>query len=153
MDREGYRYLKQLGKGYFSTVVLAEHTLSKNKVAIKVLNKKRLADMEHTVLAKVWREIDIHKTLKHRHVIQLYEAIETDTDILVVLEYAPGRELFEFLVASGRLPEHDARKLFQQIIAALEYCHSKGITHRDLKPENILLDEAGNVKIADFGKL
>jgi 5'-AMP-activated protein kinase catalytic alpha subunit len=138
---------KQLGKGYFSTVHLATHTQTNTLVAIKVLNKLKLREMYN----KLWRELVLHKSLQHQHVIQMYEDIEDDKEILVVMEYAQGRELFEYLVASGRLQEHEAKHIFQQIISAIEYCHRKGVAHRDLKPENILLDELGNVKIADFG--
>lgn len=68
----------------------------------------------------------------------------------MVLEYAGG-ELFDYIVSNGRLPEDKARKFFQQIVCAVEYCHRHKIVHRDLKPENLLLDDNFNVKIADFG--
>lgn len=68
----------------------------------------------------------------------------------MVLEYA-GIELFDHIVAHGKMSEDKARKFFQQIVCAVEYCHRHKIVHRDLKPENLLLDENLNVKIADFG--
>lgn len=68
----------------------------------------------------------------------------------MVLEYAE-KELFEYLVKHGKMPETKARKFFQQIVCAVEYCHRHKIVHRDLKPENLLLDHDLNVKIADFG--
>lgn len=68
----------------------------------------------------------------------------------MVLEYAGG-ELFDYIVNHGRLAEDKARKFFQQIVCAVEYCHRHKIVHRDLKPENLLLDDQLNVKIADFG--
>lgn len=74
----------------------------------------------------------------------------THSEIVMVLEYAGG-ELFDYIVQNGRLPEEKARKFFQQIVCAVEYCHRHKIVHRDLKPENLLLDENQNVKIADFG--
>jgi len=79
-----------------------------------------------------------------------YEVISTPTDIIFVLEYAGG-ELFNFIVAHGRMPEPRARRFFQQIISGIEYSHRLKIVHRDLKPENVLLDDDLNVKIADFG--
>src|SRR5271154_4513610 len=82
--------------------------------------------------------------------ITRYTVIKTQQEIIMVLEYAGG-ELFDYIVKHGRLSENKARKLFQQIICAVEYCHRHKIVHRDLKPENLLLDTDLNVKIADFG--
>lgn len=79
-----------------------------------------------------------------------YTVITTPTEIIMVLEYAGG-ELFDYIVNNGRMPEDKARKFFQQIVCAVEYCHRHKIVHRDLKPENLLLDDNLNVKIADFG--
>jgi carbon catabolite-derepressing protein kinase len=79
-----------------------------------------------------------------------YTVITTPTDIYMVLEYAGG-ELFDYIVQHGKMSEDKARKFFQQIVCAVEYCHRHKIVHRDLKPENLLLDENLNVKIADFG--
>lgn len=79
-----------------------------------------------------------------------YEVIATPTDIIIVLEYAGG-ELFNYIVANGRMPEPQARRFFQQLISGIEYSHRLKIVHRDLKPENVLLDDDLNVKIADFG--
>ena len=82
--------------------------------------------------------------------VSSYEVISTPTDIIIVLEYAGG-ELFNYIVANGRMEEPQARRFFQQIISGIEYSHHLKIVHRDLKPENVLLDDDLNVKIADFG--
>eukprot|EP00638_Chattonella_subsalsa_P021735 CAMPEP_0117884484 /NCGR_PEP_ID=MMETSP0950-20121206/18919_1 /TAXON_ID=44440 /ORGANISM="Chattonella subsalsa, Strain CCMP2191" /LENGTH=639 /DNA_ID=CAMNT_0005740883 /DNA_START=21 /DNA_END=1940 /DNA_ORIENTATION=- len=103
------------------------------------------------MLEKVHREINCQKRLSHPHVVRLYELIDTPTYIFVVLEYCPGGELFDYIVSRGKLEVEDARRMFQQLIGALEYIHHHKVVHRDLKPENILLDERGNIKIADFG--
>ncbi|CAO3619909.1 unnamed protein product [Cunninghamella blakesleeana] len=99
---------------------------------------------------RVKREIQYLKLLRHPHIIKLYEVITTATDIIMVIEYA-GKELFNYIVDIGKMSEDDARRFFQQIICAVEYCHRHKIVHRDLKPENLLLDANNNVKIADFG--
>jgi 5'-AMP-activated protein kinase catalytic alpha subunit len=80
-----------------------------------------------------------------------YEVIDTPTDIFVVMEYVSGGELFDCIVSKGRLSEDEARRLFQQIISGVEYCHAHRVVHRDLKPENLLLSEDNSIKIADFG--
>lgn len=79
-----------------------------------------------------------------------YDVIKSKDEIIMVIEFA-GKELFDYIVQKGRMPEDEARQFFQQIISAVEYCHKHKIVHRDLKPENLLLDENQNVKIADFG--
>ncbi|KAL3374915.1 hypothetical protein AABB24_006413 [Solanum stoloniferum] len=144
-----YRVGKTLGHGSFGKVKIAEHLLTGHKVAIKILNRRKMKtpDMEE----KLRREIKICRLFVHPHVIRLYEVIETPTDIYVVMEYVKSGELFDYIVEKGRLQEDEARKIFQQIIAGVEYCHKNMVVHRDLKPENLLLDARRNVKIADFG--
>lgn len=140
---------KTLGHGSFGKVKIAEHRLTGYKVAIKILNRRKMKspDMEE----KVRREIKICRLFVHPHIIRLYEVIETPADIYVVMEYVKSGELFDYIVEKGRLQEDEARKFFQQIISGVEYCHRNMVVHRDLKPENLLLDSKGNVKIADFG--
>ncbi|KAL3640546.1 SNF1-related protein kinase catalytic subunit alpha kin10 [Castilleja foliolosa] len=144
-----YRVGKTLGHGSFGKVKIAEHIRTGHKVAIKILNRRRMKspDMEE----KVRREIKICRLFVHPHVIRLYEVIETPSDIYVVMEYVPRGELFDYIVEKGRLHEDEAHRFFQQIISGVEYCHRNMVVHRDLKPENLLLDLKGNVKIADFG--
>jgi len=130
-------------------VKLAEHVRTGHKVAVKVLNRQKIRnlDMDH----KVQREIRILKLFVHPHIIRLYEVIETPADILMFVEYVPRGEIFEYIVEHGRLSEDEGRRFFQQIISGVEYCHKHMVVHRDLKPENLLLDKNLNVKIADFG--
>jgi serine/threonine protein kinase len=97
------------------------------------------------------REIKILRLFIHPHIIRLYEVIYTPTDIYVVMEYCKFGELFDYIVEKGRLQEDEARRIFQQIISGVEYCHRNMVVHRDLKPENLLLDSKYNVKLADFG--
>uniref|UniRef100_A0A8C7X3S8 non-specific serine/threonine protein kinase n=1 Tax=Oryzias sinensis TaxID=183150 RepID=A0A8C7X3S8_9TELE len=91
------------------------------------------------------------KMLKHPHIIRLYQVMETERMIYLVTEFASGGEIFDHLVAHGRMAEKDARKKFKQIVAAVHFCHCRNIVHRDLKAENLLLDHNLNIKIADFG--
>ncbi|GFR41578.1 hypothetical protein Agub_g2299 [Astrephomene gubernaculifera] len=144
-----YRLGKTLGIGSFGKVKVAEHVLTGHKVAIKILNRRKIQQMEMD--EKVRREIKILRLFMHPHIIRLYEVIETPTDIYVVMEYVKTGELFDYIVEKGRLQEDEARHFFQQIISGVEYCHRNMVVHRDLKPENLLLDAKMNVKIADFG--
>ncbi|XP_054809023.1 SNF1-related protein kinase catalytic subunit alpha KIN10-like isoform X4 [Prosopis cineraria] len=144
-----YKLGKTLGIGSFGKVKIAEHVLTGHKVAIKILNKRKIKNME--MEEKVRREIKILRLFMHPHIIRLYEVIETPADIYVVMEYVKSGELFDYIVEKGRLQEDEARNFFQQIISGVEYCHRNMVAHRDLKPENLLLDSKCNVKIADFG--
>uniref|UniRef100_A0A182MLI5 Non-specific serine/threonine protein kinase n=1 Tax=Anopheles culicifacies TaxID=139723 RepID=A0A182MLI5_9DIPT len=117
-------------------------------VAIKIIDKTCL-DEEN--LAKTFREISILKVLHHPHITRLYEVMESRNKIYLVTEHAAQGEIFDHLVANGRMREEEAARIFSQIVAAVDYCHRKGIVHRDLKAENVLLDTEMNVKLADFG--
>ncbi|XP_001663093.2 serine/threonine-protein kinase SIK3 homolog [Aedes aegypti] len=147
--RVGYYDLdKTIGKGNFAVVKLASHVITNSKVAIKIIDKTCLDDEN---LAKTFREISILKVLHHPHITRLYEVIESRNKIYLVTEHAARGEIFDHLVANGRMKEEEASRIFSQIISAVDYCHSKGIVHRDLKAENVLLDNEMNVKLADFG--
>uniref|UniRef100_A0A671WVK7 non-specific serine/threonine protein kinase n=1 Tax=Sparus aurata TaxID=8175 RepID=A0A671WVK7_SPAAU len=137
-----YRLLKTIGKGNFAKVKLARHTLTGREVAIKIIDKTQL---NPTSLQKV------RLCLCCCFSVKLFEVIETDKTLYLVMEYASGGEVFDYLVAHGRMKEKEARAKFRQIVSAVEYCHQKRIVHRDLKAENLLLDADMNIKIADFG--
>ena len=102
-------------------------------------------------MERVAREIHILKLIRHPNIVQLYEIIETQKNCYLIMEYANGGELFDYIVANTRVKEPEACSFFQQIIAGVEYIHQLGVVHRDLKPENLLLDEKKNIKIVDFG--
>uniref|UniRef100_A0A665TWH1 non-specific serine/threonine protein kinase n=1 Tax=Echeneis naucrates TaxID=173247 RepID=A0A665TWH1_ECHNA len=122
-----YRLLKTIGKGNFAKVKLARHTLTGREVAIKIIDKTQL---NPTSLQKLFREVSVMKLLNHPNIVKLFEVIETEKTLYLVMEYASGG---------------------QNIVSAVEYCHQKRIVHRDLKAENLLLDADMNIKIADFG--
>nr|XP_029543844.1 MAP/microtubule affinity-regulating kinase 3 isoform X1 [Oncorhynchus nerka] len=143
-----YRLLKTIGKGNFAKVKLARHILTGREVAIKIIDKTQL---NSNSLQKLFREVRIMKLLNHPNIVKLFEVIETERTLYLVMEYASGGEVFDYLVAHGRMKEKEARAKFRQIVSAVQYCHQKHIVHRDLKAENLLLDADMNIKIADFG--
>ncbi|XP_051963760.1 serine/threonine-protein kinase SIK3 homolog isoform X1 [Xyrauchen texanus] len=143
-----YEMERTIGKGNFAVVKLATHMITRAKVAIKIVDKTQLDDDN---LKKIFREVQIMKMLRHPHIIRLYQVMETERLIYLVTEYASGGEIFDHLVAHGRMAEKEARRKFKQIVAAVYFCHCRNIVHRDLKAENLLLDHNLNIKIADFG--
>ncbi|XP_064153211.1 5'-AMP-activated protein kinase catalytic subunit alpha-1-like isoform X1 [Anguilla rostrata] len=138
-----------LGVGTFGKVKVGQHELTKHQVAVKILNRQKIRSLD--VVGKIRREIQNLKLFRHPHIIKLYQVISTPTDIFMVMEYVSGGELFDYICKNGKLDEKESRRLFQQIISALDYCHRHMVVHRDLKPENVLLDAQMNAKIADFG--
>ncbi|GJC98452.1 carbon catabolite derepressing protein kinase [Colletotrichum higginsianum] len=143
-----YKIIKTLGEGSFGKVKLAIHNGTGQQVALKIIARKKLISRD--MAGRVEREIEYLQLLRHPHIIKLYTVIKTPNEIIMVLEYAGG-ELFDYIVQNGRMKEPEARRFFQQMLCAVEYCHRHKIVHRDLKPENLLLDDNLNVKIADFG--
>lgn len=143
-----YNVIKTLGEGSFGKVKLAVHRSTGQQVALKIIARKKLISRD--MVGRVEREIEYLQLLRHPHIIKLYSVIKTQNEIIMVLEFAGG-ELFDYIVSHGKLDETQARRFFQQMICAVEYCHRHKVVHRDLKPENLLLDDQLNVKIADFG--
>uniref|UniRef100_A0A8D3CIC7 MAP/microtubule affinity-regulating kinase 3 n=1 Tax=Scophthalmus maximus TaxID=52904 RepID=A0A8D3CIC7_SCOMX len=143
-----YRLMKTIGKGNFAKVKLARHIGTGREVAVKIIDKTQL---NPTSLQKLFREVRIMKILNHPNIVKLFEVIETEKTLYLVMEYASGGEVFDYLVAHGRMKEKEARAKFRQIVSAVQFCHQKHIVHRDLKAENLLLDADMNIKIADFG--
>lgn len=128
---------------------LGLHSQWGEEVAVKLI---RRGNIDTSVrMSKVEREIEVLRTLKHPNIVRLYDVIETDKYIGIILEYASGGELFDHILAHRYLKEKDAAKLFSQLISGVWYIHQKKIVHRDLKLENLLLDRQRNVIITDFG--
>ncbi|XP_065852253.1 CBL-interacting protein kinase 2-like [Euphorbia lathyris] len=143
-----YEIGKLLGQGTFARVHHARDLRNGRSVAIKIIDKEKVFKVG--MIEQIKREISVMRLIRHPNVVELYEVLATKTRIYFVMEYVKGGELFN-KVAKGKLREDVARKYFQQLISAVDYCHSRGVCHRDLKPENLLLDENGNLKVSDFG--
>ncbi|KDP21674.1 hypothetical protein JCGZ_03345 [Jatropha curcas] len=143
-----YDFGRFLGQGNFAKVYHGRNLKSGQSVAIKVIDKEKI--LKVGLINQIKREISIMQLVKHPNVLQLYEVMASKSKIYFVIEYAKGGELFK-KVAKGRLKEDVARNYFQQLLSAVDFCHSRGVYHRDLKPENLLLDDNGVLKVSDFG--
>ncbi|KAM3270010.1 CBL-interacting protein kinase 5 [Capsicum baccatum] len=143
-----YELGRLLGHGTFAKVYHARNVQNGKNVAIKVVGKEKVIKVG--MMEQIKREISIMKMVKNMNIVELHEVMASKTKIYFAMEYVKGGELFA-KIAKGRLREDVARGYFQQLISAIDFCHSRGVYHRDLKPENLLLDDAGNLKVTDFG--
>ncbi|EHB01069.1 Sperm motility kinase 3 [Heterocephalus glaber] len=145
--QENYEVLGPLGHGRFGRVSLAKHRGTGMLVAVKELVKARVP--AHYI---VW-EVEILQDLQHPNIVQLLEVIESEDKVYLVLEYVTGGNLRQRILRTEnhRLPEEEARGVFQDIMGAMDYCHAQGIVHGDLKPQNVLINSQGHTKICDFG--
>lgn len=144
-----YEIGRTIGEGTFAKVKFAQNTETGESVAMKVLDRNTI--MKHKMVDQIKMEIIIMKLVRHPNIVRLHEVLASRTKIYIILEYITGGELFDKIVHHRRVSEAESRRYFQQLIDAVDYCHSKGVYHRDLKPENLLLDSLGNLKISDFG--
>jgi len=140
----------ELGSGQYGLVFLAREKRTQLIVALKKLSKARLAAGNDEALVR--REIEIQSQLRHPNILRLYGYFYDEKNIYLIMEYAPGGELFQKLKEPGScLPEKEVARLIQQLASALLYCHGKNVMHRDLKPENILLGPNNEALLCDFG--
>jgi len=144
-----YSIGKVLGEGGFCEVRLGIYHHSKRKVAVKVIDKSRLSDINDR--KRVAREIKVLKKLHHACIIRCFDVIDTPSKICIIMENASGGSLLDYVRSKKRLKESEAAKFLQQVVHGLIYCHSKGVVHRDIKLENLLLDSDTNIRIIDFG--
>lgn len=139
-----------IGEGEFGKVKLGWKKTGGIQVAIKLIRRDSLGNNPNR-LPKIYREIAILRGLQHPNIVRLHEMVETERHIGIILEYASGGELFDYILNHRYLKDHAARRLFAQLVSGVGYLHKKGIVHRDLKLENLLLDRNKNIIITDFG--
>ncbi|KAK7541592.1 hypothetical protein IWX49DRAFT_178174 [Phyllosticta citricarpa] len=139
-----------LGEGEFGKVKMGWKKDGGVQVAIKLIRREVLGS-NPSRLPKIYREISILRGLQHPNIVRLHEMVETERHIGIILEYASGGELFDYILNHRYLKDNSARRLFAQLVSGVGYLHKKGIVHRDLKLENLLLDRNKNIIITDFG--
>ncbi|KAI8637178.1 hypothetical protein BD408DRAFT_396177 [Parasitella parasitica] len=144
-----YLLLQTLGEGEFGKVKFGIEVKTGQEVAIKLIRKDSIDSTSR--MTKVEREISVLRILRHPNIVELFDVIETEKYIGIILQCATGGELFDYILAHRYLKERDASRLFAQLISGVHYMHQKHIVHRDLKLENLLLDKHRNVLITDFG--
>lgn len=145
-----YDLEETLGSGHFAVVKLARHVFTGEKVAVKVIEKTKLDEISR---AHLFQEVRCMKLVQHPHVVRLYEVIDTQTKLYLILELGDGGDLYDYIMRHDKgLSEHVAQEYFRQIVRAISYCHQLHVVHRDLKPENVVFfEKLGVVKLTDFG--
>ena len=143
-----YNLIKDIGEGNFGKVKLAKLKSTKEKFAIKILDKEKLKTQTKSTL---FNEIEIISKLNHKNVIHVEKILEDAKNYYIIMEYCEKGELFDYIVNKERLNPAEASLFFYQLINGVEYIHKKGFAHRDLKPENLLLTKEKILKIIDFG--
>ncbi|KAL8590516.1 hypothetical protein ACOMHN_010952 [Nucella lapillus] len=139
-----------IGQGHFAVVKLARHVFTGEKVAVKVIDKTKLDEVSRSHL---FQEVRCMKLVQHPNVVRLYEVIDTQTKLYLILELGDGGDMYDYIMKhTGGLNEKLAKKYFKQIVEAISYCHKLHVVHRDLKPENVVFfEKLGLVKLTDFG--
>ncbi|KAL6221558.1 hypothetical protein ACLB2K_004954 [Fragaria x ananassa] len=143
-----YELGRMLGHGTFAKVYHARNLKTGKSMAMKVVGKEKVIRVG--MMEQIKREISVMRMVKHPNIVELHEVMASKSKIYFAMDLVRGGELFA-KIAKGRLKEDVARVYFQQLISAVDFCHSRGVYHRDLKPENLLLDEDGDLKVTDFG--
>uniref|UniRef100_A0A8R1TPF4 SNF-related serine/threonine-protein kinase n=1 Tax=Onchocerca volvulus TaxID=6282 RepID=A0A8R1TPF4_ONCVO len=145
-----YDLQKTIGKGHFAVVKLASHVFTGEKVAVKVIDKTKF---DSSMTSHLIKEVRCMKLVQHPNIVRLYEVIDTQTKLFLILELG-DYDMYDFITknADKGCPESEAQQYFCQIIKAIDYCHQLHVVHRDLKPENVVFFERlGMVKLTDFG--
>jgi serine/threonine protein kinase len=144
-----YEYVRTIGSGGSSVVVLATNVVSKGLFAVKVVSRQFL--VEEGTFNRFEQEARLLPCFNHPHIVKFEEIVFGPEFIFIVMEYCSHGDLLTFIAKNGLVQERQAREIFRQIVEAVAYIHDKDIAHRDLKPENFLLDHRMVVKLADFG--
>ena len=142
-----YRLVRKVGAGGMGTVWEAEDERLGRHVAVKLLH---VSD-ENDGQVRFLREAQVGATLHHESIVSVYDVVEVDEGLALIMEYVEGENLRERLRGGGRLPPHEAIAMLRSVAAALDAAHAQGVVHRDVKPANILLGRDGRARLADLG--
>ncbi|XP_066572358.1 serine/threonine-protein kinase N2-like [Amia ocellicauda] len=148
---EDFKYVAVLGRGAFGKVLLAEHVVTKEMVAVKALKKGDIIANGTVDRLQCERKIlETVSSVRHPFLVNLIACVQTEVHVCFVMEYAAGGDLITHIQA-GVFPEPRALFSAACVVHGLQFLHERKIVYRDLKLDNLVLDAAGYVKIADFG--
>ncbi|XP_051749827.1 microtubule-associated serine/threonine-protein kinase 4 isoform X6 [Ctenopharyngodon idella] len=144
-----FEMIKLISNGAYGAVYLVRHKETKQRFAMKKINKQNL--MLRNQIQQAFVERDILTFAENPFVVSMYCSFETRRHLCMVMEYVEGGDCATLLKNMGPLPVDMARMYFAETVLALEYLHNYGIVHRDLKPDNLLVTSMGHIKLTDFG--
>ena len=144
-----YNYLRTIGRGNYSVVVLVSNSSIQQQFACKIMTRSLL--QADDTMQRFMQEIEILKAVRHPYIVSINEILYTQTNVYIVMEYCNNGELFTYIVNHPNMSRDTIQRFFFQVVSAISFLHQKRIAHRDIKAENILLDDEYNVKLADFG--
>ncbi|XP_064424644.1 microtubule-associated serine/threonine-protein kinase 3-like [Latimeria chalumnae] len=148
--REGdFETIKLISNGAYGAVYLVRHKETRQRFAMKKINKQNL--ILRNQIQQVFVERDILTFAENPFVVSMFCSFETRRHLCMVMEYVEGGDCATLLKNMGPLPVDMARMYFAETVLALEYLHNYGIVHRDLKPDNLLITSMGHIKLTDFG--
>lgn len=145
--RLAYEIQGDLGVGAFGTVKKARHRFTGEYFAIKTLRRVSFEELHWPFPP---REVELMRRLKHPNIVELRDVVSTDEAIYLILEFFDGKELF-YHAFNRELPEAECRNIMRQLLSAVAYAHEVGVCHRDINLQNIMINEAGEIKLIDFG--
>lgn len=149
LKKLGYSIGTTIGEGSYAKVKSAYSDKLQKRVAMKIINRRSAPkDFKEKFLP---RELKCMKSVNHQFIIKLFEIIEFEQKVYIVMEHAGHGDLLEYIKLRGSIPEDRCRIMFRQLLEAMIYLHGVNIAHRDLKCENLLLDYQNNIKVSDFG--
>ncbi|MBF0466873.1 MAG: serine/threonine protein kinase, partial [Nitrospirae bacterium] len=149
MEVGQYRVIDKIGEGGAGIVYKAEHTLTKQTVAIKELSRE--FSISEDMKERFIREARIQAKLNHKNIVRLYNFIEQDGLFYLIMEYMEGKRLDHIIKEQTPMEYGKCLQYFKQILDGVGFAHSQGIIHRDIKPANVIVDNDGTIKIMDFG--
>ncbi|XP_036884849.1 microtubule-associated serine/threonine-protein kinase 3 isoform X5 [Sturnira hondurensis] len=144
-----FETIKLISNGAYGAVYLVRHRDTRQRFAIKKINKQNL--ILRNQIQQVFVERDILTFAENPFVVSMFCSFETRRHLCMVMEYVEGGDCATLLKNMGPLPVDMARMYFAETVLALEYLHNYGIVHRDLKPDNLLITSLGHIKLTDFG--
>jgi len=140
-----------IGEGSCGSVYLGSHQATKKLVAVKEVRKDG-STRSLRLLQRLDKEAKVMSSVHHKYICQYYGRVESDEASYLLMEYAKGGDLLDYINSQGAMPEKKARRIFKQLLQSLQFLHRAGYVHRDVKPENIFMTEGlKSIKLGDFG--